>query len=230
MIRAALVVALLMLAAALPAAAQTYTPTPSDTPLPSDTPDPAAGMGGLPQVIIPTVNGTYTATPSPTPQATMTTIALTSYWGMFGFPTPSPFAFQQSTLDFASWLTITPGGMFVPPTPPNLANTTANDRPTGFVAVSDFNLGQLMIYIVRVAIIFFGWFAINFPTFVSAARWLVIILIILYGIFRIWKGSKYAPPDADGVGFNDTFELSGRYYYYTRGYRQRMREGKKKRS
>lgn len=227
---AALAAALLMLAVALPAAAQTYTPTPSDTPPPSDTPDPAAGLGGLPQVIIPTGSsgGTYTATATLAP--TMTTIPLTSYWNMFRFPTPSPFAFQQSTLDFASWLTITPGGAFVPPTPPNLANTTSNDRPAGFVAVSDFNLGQLMIYIIRVAIIFFGWFAINFPTFVSAARWLVIILIILYGIFRIWKGSKYAPPNADGVGFGDTFELGGRYYYYTRGYRQRMREGKKKRS
>lgn len=209
---------LLMLAMALPAAAQTNTPTPVETP------DPAAL--GLPPVIVPTVNGTYTPTPSP--QATMTTIALTDYWGMFQFNTPTPFAFQQSTLDFASWLTVTPGGPFAYPDPPDFSNTTANDRPDGFVAVSDFNLGQLMVYIIRVAIIFFGWFAINFPSFVSAARWLVIILMVLYGIYKIWKGSSFSPPSADGLGFGETLD-GGQLWLYrnrstVRGYLRRRRE------
>lgn len=207
-------VILLILLTAIPAAAQTNTPTPVETPDPAEV--------GLPPVIVPTVNGTYT--PTPTPQATMTTIAITDYWSMFAFNTPTPFAFQESTLDFASWLTVTPGGAFQYPEPPDFSDTTANDRPDGFVAVSDFNLGQLMVYIIRVAIIFFGWFAINFPSFVSAARWLVIILMVLYGVYRIWKGSKYVPPDSDPPSFGDTFRTGGRYYYYTRGHRQQLRE------
>jgi hypothetical protein len=217
--RAALVALLLLLTVALPVAAQTATPTPSPT-------TQVTPQFGLPNVIVVTAlppPGTLTPIPP-----TMTPADFSDLEALFDFPTPTPFPAARATL-LAVIPDMTPGGAFVPPPLPDLGDTRFDTTAPGFTAISDWNIARLMDYLSLVAILFWAWLVANFPQLVAASRWFVIILMVLYGIYRVWRGSGYVPPDQEPPSFARTFRDGGRYFYYTRGYRERMREARTER-
>lgn len=183
------------------------------------------------------------ATPSPAPTASdgqATLAAMPTYaLGMGPLPTHTPFP-------TANWPTLTPGAVVVRPwvgigplamtpggayEPPPFPDLDAPDLPGittayGFQAINDANTAGFMVYLMDVAMTFYKWFVANFPRIVAGARWFVIIMIILYGVFLLWKGSKFAPPDAERDAnptrfFFRSFRLGGRYAYYKRGSRKR---------
>jgi hypothetical protein len=198
-------IALLLLLVATPALAQTATPTPSGTAASGA----AATLNALPTF---SLSGSATATPYPTVAwPTLTPNPNT---------TPRPWAGTGE-------LPMTPGGPFQPPDPPSFTNPDLPGvtTPNGFSAINDRNLGAFMVYLIDVGINFWRWLSLNSPRLITAARWFVIIMLVLYGIFWIWKGSKFAPPDADRDAnprqfFFRSFRMGGRYYYYRRGSRK----------
>lgn len=143
-------------------------------------------------------------------------------------PTPLPTATPQNTLTpFPTYAfpTLTPNGLatriwatppmpsegnpFVAPAIPALNDTTESDV-TGFVAINDLNIGALIVYLVEVGMAFWAWMRANIPQVIRAARWLIIINMVIYMIFMIWKGYKYAPPGSDGKGFRIRMSRRGR--------------------
>jgi hypothetical protein len=203
--RRALGFALILLLVATPALGQTATPSPSPT---GATSGAAATLSALPTF---SLSGSATATPAPT-------IA----WPTL---TPNPNTTPKPWIGVGE-LPMTPGGGFVPPNPPAFTSPDLPgvNTPNGFSAINDLNLSAFMVYLIDVGINFFRWLSINFPRLIIAARWFVIIMLVLYGIFWIWKGSKFAPPDADRDAnprsfFFRSFRMGGRYYYYKRGSR-----------
>lgn len=202
--RAALI-ALLLLSVATPALAQTATPSPS----PTGASGAAATLGALPTF---SLEGSATATPAPTVAwPTLTPNPNT---------TPKPWAGM-------GMIEITPGGGFVPPPYPDLTNPDVPGvtTPNGFQGINDAGVYGLLIYIIDVGMNFYRWMVVNSPRLFVAMRWFVIIMLVLYGIFWIWKGSKFAPPDAERDAnprsfFFRSFRMGGRYYYYKRGSRK----------
>lgn len=203
--RAALI-ALLLLSVATPAMAQTATPSPSPTGAASGA---AATLNALPTF---SLEGSATATPAPTVAwPTLTPNPNT---------TPKPWAGM-------GMIEITPGGGFVPPPYPDLTNPDVPGvtTPNGFQGINDAGVYGLLIYIIDVGMNFYRWMVVNSPRLFVAMRWFVIIMLVLYGIFWIWKGSKFAPPDAERDAnprafFFRSFRMGGRYYYYKRGSRK----------
>jgi hypothetical protein len=195
---------------ALPAAAQTNTPTPS--------PDPRTY--GLPQVIITTYTPNPSATATRTPRATMTTVPR----GGWLFPSPSYLPITRTPMQLATYMTMTPGGGFRPANPPDFSVTSFDDAADGFTAISSFNQGQLIGYIILIAGQFWSWMAVNSPSLIRGAKTFIIIMMVIYGLYLIWKRSKYTPPEADGYGFGDTLSQGGRgYYNIRRAYDARIR-------
>lgn len=204
--RAALI-ALLLLSVATPALAQTATPSPS----PTGASGAAATLNALPTF---SLEGSATATYAPT----------------VAWPTLTP----NPNMTPRAWTgigpnAVTPGGPFDPPDPPTFdqPDLPGDETANGFQSINNPNLGAFMVYIVDVAISFYQWIKANLPTLISSARWFVIIMLVLYGIYFIWKGSRYAPPNAERDEnprgwFVRTFRMGGRYYANTR---RRSRKG-----
>ncbi len=204
--RGSLLLVLVLLALAAPAAAQTATPTPSPT---SPAGNAAATLAALPTYDA--LGGSPTHTPFPT----------------IAWPTLTPVSLVPVPWMGLGAQTMTPGGPYQPPNPPNFDAPDAvyEDTANGFQAINDGNLTRFTVYLVDVAITFYTWFAANFPRILLGARWFVLIMMVLYGIFFIWKGSRFAPPDAERDAnprafFFRTFRMGGRYYYYRRGARK----------
>lgn len=199
----------LLLLSATPAVAQTATPTPSPT---SATGNAAATLSALPTF---SLEGSATSTPAPT-------IA----WPTL---TPDPRTTPRAWVGYGL-VEITPGGPYDPPDPPvfDAPDAFYEDTANGFSAINDGNLTKFMVFLMDIAMSFYAWFGANFPRVLIGARWFVIIMFVLYGIFFLWKGSRFAPPDPEtrdllderGAFFN-TFRSGGRFYYYTRGNRER---------
>lgn len=191
---------------ATPALAQTATP-----PAPTSTLSAAqATLAALPTYD--PLGGTATRTP----------------WATMAWPTLTPVSLVPRAWIGIGAVNMTPGGAYQPPPAPNFNAPDApwEDTATGFSAINDGNLTKFIVFLIDVARTFYMWFAMNFPQILLGARWLVIIMIVLYGIFYIWKGSKFAPPDAERDEnptrfFFRTFRMGGRYAYYKRGSRRR---------
>ena len=198
----------------------------------------------------PALAQTATPSPQPTSEAQATFAALPTYSGALlgDLPTSTPFptaawpTLTPSGLTAVPWAGVgreamTPGGAYDPPEPPAFDSPDAfyEDTANGFQGINDGNIAQFMVFLVDVAISFYQWFVVNFPRVMLGARWLVIILIVLYGIFIIWRGSKFAPPDQeshdeqyDRYAFFRTFRQQGRYYANTRRRREKASEKNKR--
>jgi hypothetical protein len=197
---------LLMLLLAAPVLAQTATPTPS----PQPTSGAAATLAALP------VYGEGTVLPTLTPMATV------------AWPTLTPNALVPVPWAGVGLQEMTPGGAYDPPPFPELnePDLPGIETANGFMGINDANIAGFMVYMIDVGLGFYQWFSVNFPRVVVGARWFVIIMIVLYGMFLLWKGSKFAPPDAErdanpGRFFLRTFRLQDRYYANTRERRER---------
>jgi hypothetical protein len=202
-----LLIVLIVLLMAAPALAQSATPSP----MPTATPGAQGTLQALP-TYSGAIGGTLpTLTPFPT----------------HAWPTLTPAPIQPREWMGTGVLPMTPGGAYVPPPMPALDAPDAfyEDTALGFQGINDGNITRFMVFLMDVAIGFYQWFVVNFPRVIFAARWFVIIMIVLYGVFLIWKGSKFAPPDAERDAnprqfFFRSFRMGGRYYYYRRGARK----------
>lgn len=193
-----------------------------------------------PQPATPTPTPTQTLTPSPTGgpvvQAQGTLAVLPTYDPASMFLTSTPYptiawpTLTPANLTPVPWMgesniPMTPGGPFDPPDFPDLTNPDLPgvDTPNGFNAINDANIAGFTVYLVDTGISFYRWFAINFPRVIVGARWFILIMMALYGIFFIWRGSRFRPPDAETAeeqyrpgAFWRTFRLQGRGYAISR--------------
>jgi hypothetical protein len=207
---------------------------------PSDCPQPPTATP------IPTATLTPSPTGGPMAQANATLSALPTYSALSGSATATPaptIAWPTLTPDPRTtpvpWagmgmIEITPGGPYDPPAPPSFDNPDLPgiETPNGFSGINDRNLGAFLVYLIDVAISFYKWFGANFGNFVRGARWFVIIMLTLYGIFWIWKGSRFRPPDTESQAeinepgfFLRTFRYQGRYFGYSQRRLDAQRRG-----
>lgn len=203
--RFAIILAAGLMGGTMTATAQTATPTAT----------PTGGASGTPCDLLLNCNGTATLTPYPT----------------WAWPTLTP----APAIALRAWPTWTPpplGTAFIPPPlPPLNLPDVGNTQMEGFDSLGDLNLAQLMVYFFNVVAGFFGWIQFNLAGIVSGFRWFMVVLTTLYGIFFIWKGSKYAPRDVRNGTSRETnslffrsFRLGGKYHYYNRNFRQREQQ------